>query len=74
MDSRWHKVLRRMRDLGGWLYADEISLHGDGRTAGAVLVALHRAGLVTWAEGKRRSTHSSTLVWTLTADGLTAAR
>lgn len=73
LDARHLKVLRRLRDLGGWQYADSIAAGGDGRTVAPVLVALHRAGLVTCADGERRSPHSSRITWTLTADGMAAA-
>ena len=73
LEARHLKVLRRLRDLGGWQYADSIAAGGDGRTVAPVLVALHRSGLVACADGERRSPHSSRITWTLTADGMAAA-
>lgn len=78
LDARHLCILRRLRDLGGWQYADRIAsglsrTYTDGRTVAPLLVALHRADLVACAEGKRRSAHSARTVWTLTADGVEAA-
>lgn len=73
LEPRHLNVLRRMRDLGGWQYAEAISAHEDGRTAGAVLSALLRRGLVARIKADPRPPRSCT-VWTLTEEGMEAAR
>lgn len=87
LEPRHISLLRRMAALGtGWHHAEAISPHGDGRTVGASLAALHRRGLVDcdWggqrmvylvnADGTRTQACRSATTWTLTSYGVEAAK
>lgn len=63
LDPRWLKVLRRMRDLGGWRSTAAIG-NGDGREVALTLEAMWRSGLVHKYPAGQRSA-----IWLLTATG-----